>query len=80
MSKIRARVEWAHAMIKMHWKLTMKFLFFKLDQNNDLCLQQIRVTHLTSNFRTCYRGNCVSVVVFFNMIPPSIAEYLSNND
>ena len=78
MSKIRIRVEWAHAIIKMHWKLTMKFLQFKLDQNNDLALQQIRVTHLISNFRACHRGNSISDVVSFDMMPPTIEEYLSN--
>ena len=31
MSKIRVRVEWAYSMIKMYWKLTIKFLYFKLD-------------------------------------------------
>ena len=76
--KIRVRVEWAYAMIKMHWKLTMKFLQFKLDQNNDLALQQMRVTHLISNFRACCRGNCVRDIVCFNMMPPNIEEHLSN--
>ena len=59
----------------------MNLLFFlKLDQNNDLCLQQIRVTHLTSNFRTCFRGICVSEVTYFNVISPIVEECLSNNN
>ena len=78
MSKIRVRAEWAYDMIKIYWKLTMKFLYFKLDQNNDLVLQQIRVTHLISNFRACYRGNSISDVVSFEVMPPTIEEYFNN--
>ena len=56
-----------------------EILIFNLDQNNYLCLQQIRVTHLMSNFRTFYQGNCISDVASFNMVPLRIAEHLINN-
>ena len=73
-------VELAHDMMKIYWKLAMKFLFFKLDQNNDLCLQQTRVAHLMSNLRVHCEGKCISNVGSFNVIPRRIDENLSDNN
>lgn len=78
MKKIRVRVEWAYGEVKKFWKLVAKYLFFKLDENPELCLQHIRVAHLLNNFRTCYRGNSLSDVTSFSLMPPSIEEYVSH--
>ena len=80
MKKVRIRVEWAYAIVKMIWKLVLKFLFFKLDQNNELCMQHLRVSHLLCNFRACYRGNSASDVTSFDCLPPDIDEHVSYLD
>lgn len=77
MKKLRIRIEWAYSILKMSWKLTIKFLFLKLDQNKDLCLQHIRLCHLLSNFKCCYRGNSLSDVVLFCELLSSIDDYVS---
>ena len=78
MKKIRIRVEWACGVVKTFWKLVVKNLCFKLDQNNDLRLQALRVTYFLTDFRTCYRGNSVSEVISFSHAPPSIEDHINN--
>jgi len=39
MKKIRVRIEWHYAIVKMFWKLVIKFLFFKLDDQNQMCMK-----------------------------------------
>ena len=55
MSKIRIKVEWAYAIMKIYWKLAVKYLC--------LVLQQIRVTYLISIFVHAI-GEILSVTLF----------------
>lgn len=76
--KIRIRIKWAHGIVKIFWKLIVKFLNFKLDSNPDLHVKHLRVSHLLANFRNCYRGNSLYNIVSFSYSPPTIDEHVNN--
>jgi len=77
MKQLRVRIEWAYSIMKSIWKLIIKYLYFKLDQNSKLCIQHLRVSHLITNFRTYYRGNSLLDVSSFIILPPTADGYFS---
>ena len=77
MKKSRIRKKWSYGIVKTFWKLVTKCLYFKLDQNSELCQQKWRVSFLLCNDRTCYRGNSLSDVTSFSHALPTIEEHLN---
>ena len=50
MKKIRVQIKQTYGEVLKYWKLVGNYLFFKLDQNQELCIEQICMSFLLSNF------------------------------
>lgn len=75
MKKCRQPIEWEYALKNKYWEAARFKYCKKLLVNAELVRAEIRVFHLLTNIHCCYYGNQISQ--FYNMIPPSAAEYLN---
>ena len=78
MKKARISIEWSFGLVKNRFSLADESEHhFKLENDPDHVLAQVRVMHLLSNCSVCLHGCNISSRQTFNCPPPALEAYLS---
>ena len=78
MKPARESIEWSYAKAEQLWPLLNKKQAFKLGENPERVMAEIRVMHFLTNCKVCtYEGSTMTGSRMFQCPPPSLAEYLN---